>query len=256
MTHATELRDYGYTRLAPWNDANALRARLKNSPTYTGHVIPQGDRVARTWDETIAIPANPLFHACHSLETILQAAPSLLPYIVGYLPLVEEFFGEPALLYSINAFWKRPPDRGGWHYDLDDRKQAVIFIYGTDVLSPEDGVHQYYVESAGFSTEEKAKFHNVEGVFVPPVAVESFYGPAGTAFMTNTNGLHTGWPPKTGARLLIWARFGVSDPPATYHADEIGPVPASKLSYWTPGGEPVRHATHLIVDWPKSCLSG
>jgi hypothetical protein len=246
-----ELKELGYTRLPDWPDAALLATRLKHEPTYTGHVIPQGDRILRSWEDATSLPPGDRhFHACHDLGTILRCAPTLLPYVMSHLPLVEEFFEEQPLLYSVNAFWKKPSDRPGWHRDLDDRKQAVIFIYGTDVLTIEDGVHTYWRKSTEFADEEVVKYHNIPDAQPPEEDIERFLGPAGTAFMTNTRGLHNGYPPKNAPRLLIWARFGVSDPPATYIADEIKPIPASRLPLMEMEGRAdLRHATHLIVDW-------
>jgi hypothetical protein len=77
--------------------------------------------------------------------------------------------------------------------------------------------------------------------------VHSFYGPAGTTFLTDTRGLHNGFPPSSGARLLLWARWSTKAPDA-YFNDETVPTPWRQVVSAKPD-ETTQARTRLVVDW-------
>lgn len=249
---AEALRQQGFWRAGLWHGMPLVMAHLQRSMAYTGHVIPQGDRRPRALSEVLDDSHR---HMCHAMETAITA-PALFDFITVFHGLAAEYFQEEPMLYSVNAFWKKPGAPSGWHYDEDDRKQLVMFIYGTDVLNNDQGIHQYVRGSHTWSREQLKWIHNVEEK-VPPAewTVDTFIGPAGTFFFTDTRGLHNGFPPKEEARLLLWARWGVSDPPVTYRNDELSPVHYSKIGLACKPSEEVQRRTRLVVDWSDVCQS-
>lgn len=228
--------------------ATVLRSQLKSAVTFTGHVIPQGDMKPRTFDEAMAHPHG---FCTHKMADVLSS-PGLFTMILGFLPLAEEYFGEVARLYSVNAFWKKPSGAPGWHYDEDDRKQLVMFMFGTDVATESDGSHGYVLGSHKWDRAKLKPWHNVQEDVSGPLPsdwpVTSIYGPAGTIFITDTRGLHNGFAPKTTPRLLLWARFGVSNPPPTYYNDGLNPVPWHTVVSEKPDAF-FQERTRLVVNW-------
>ena len=157
---------------------------------------------------------------CTTFETVLTA-PGFLAFVDQFTPLASAYFQEPALLYSVNAFWTKPglapphPFYQEVHRDMDDRKFLVLFIYGSDVVEPSDGPHMYSPGS-----------HRGNGA--QPVQA---FGKAGTLIFADTYGLHMGLKPERGRRLIFWARWGVSEPPKAYIEDQIYPVDRSMVPH-------------------------
>ena len=229
--------------------AGALVAHLKARPVWNAHVIPQSDRVARPFADGLALEPGFL---CHAMADLV-AAPHFVEFVLPFTAVAEAYFGEPALLYSLNAFWKTPRGGPGWHYDKDDRKQLVLFMYGSPIYEDDAGTHKYLRFSHRKSREELAAWHDVPGAAPPDEDVATFVGPPGFCFLTDTGGLHNGLAPMAGGgRLLLWARWGVSDPPASYVHDEIAPVDARLIAprYMPP--KALRDASRLVLDWSQA----
>lgn len=229
--------------------AEALRLKLDNSPAFTAHVIPQGDRTARTLADALAQPHG---FACHRMADVL-ATPGLFAAVSRPHRLAAEYFGQEPALYSVNAFWKKPNGAPGWHHDSDDGPhQLVMFMYGTDVPTDDDGVHAYVTGSHVWDREKLRPFHNVQEDVSGPLPAEwpvhRFHGLAGTTFLTDTRGLHNGFAPITAPRLLLWARWCAGDPPAAYVNDEVRPVPWRDVVSLKPSPE-IQSRTRLVVDW-------
>lgn len=235
--------------------AAALRLTLVGAPAFTGHVIPQGDRVERSLPEAwlaSATCSRGRGLVCHRMADVLRS-PGLFEMVARGHDLAQAYFGEEPVLYSVNAFWKTPLGAPGWHYDEDDRWQLVMFMYGTDVLTASDGVHAYVTGSHLWERATLRPFHNVQedvsGPLPPAWPVHSFYGQAGLSFFTDTRGLHNGLRPVATARLLLWARWGVSTPPKTYAADELAAVPWQTLGLGSKPPEIIQRRTRFVVDW-------
>lgn len=152
-------------------------------------------------------------------------APHLLELILSLTPTVASYLEAAPHLYSVNAFWSRPSAGKPWtdlqtyHRDKDDERFLALFVYGTDVLDVDDGPHLF--RAGTHARPDLAAEDCFERAF-PPVSV---YGAAGTAFLADTSGLHMGMKPRSGERLLIWARWGVSERPASYVWDKLEPAP-------------------------------
>jgi len=222
--------------------ANEFTAHLKTCPVFPGHVIAQGDGVARNWEG--ALDREVL---SHRMADVL-AAPHFFDFAVKFTPAIARFFGEPPVMYSFNAFWTRPgptlPDVNiqQWHRDRDDRKFVALFMYGTDVASDEQGPHLYVTGSHKTYDDGNR----------PPVSFEEVQrvsGIAGTTFLECPRGLHMGIKPVDGERLLAWARWGVSEKPRSYLWDKLEPVAASSLALTGEYSDDVKTSTRLTVDW-------
>lgn len=186
---------------------------------------------------------------CHSMHDIVLA-PEIFELALGLLPLANAYFGEPALLYSMNAFWTQPApghpqyqDTHGWHRDGDDRKQLVAFFMLTAVHELGDGAHQYQCGTHVLTDEQLGRPTNAPD----PVIVQTVYGVEGGVFLEDTRGLHMAHRPQVVRRGLAWARFGVSDPPESYIWDKLSPVSRLALGDRYPADPAVQHAIHLVV---------
>jgi hypothetical protein len=212
-------------------------SHLSKCPVTDAHVWAKGKDIVNTPDDA----RWPTF--CHTMRDVLMA-PYFFERALGMYPIARDFFQELPFLYSVNAFWtQHAPDRHPyvdtygheWHRDGDDRKQLVMFVYGTDVLEPQDGAHQYR-ENSHLDMISDAEYRT-----------RTILGPAGTTFISNTRGLHMGLRPGRWRRLLLWARWGVSDPPDSYLWDKTRPMPRGFLGYRYPEDLELQRAIRLVV---------
>lgn len=213
-----------------------VNAYLDRCTVYNAHVRANATKSA-TSPAVAAQLAWPAFTT--DMEDIVTA-PHIFEAALASMPIAASAFDEPPILYSMNAFWTHPspevyPDTHGWHRDTDDRKQLVLFVFGTDVTADEEGGHHYRVGSV-----------RVPDAQVDQCDTRVILGPAGTAFMTNTLGMHMGVRPNK-LRLLLWARWGVSRPPASYFWDKLKPVPRAKMGDRYPRDPLLQDAVRFVV---------
>lgn len=227
-------------------DAEAVVTYLSQTAVYNAHVTAKSTALD-TFAETVNLGQWPMF--CHAMDSIVTA-PEIFELALGLLPLASTYFGEPALLYSMNAFWTQPAlnqpeyqDTHSWHRDGDDRKQLVAFFMLTDVLEISDGVHQYQRGTHVLGDDQLGRHPNAP----PAEAVQTIFDVAGAVFLEDTRGLHQAHRPLAAPRGLAWARFGVSDPPESYHWDKLSPVPRAALGARYPKDPDVQRAIHLVV---------
>jgi hypothetical protein len=149
----------------------------------------------RRWPgHTRAMPAP--WAECYSMEDCLRA-PGFLDFARQFSALAAEYFGEPSILWSLNAFWTQPATftTPSWKYinefhrDAEAPKILTLFFFLTDV--DEDGAHVFQKGT-----------HNGAG----QGEEVTIAGPAGTAFIADTRGLHFGRKPAK-PRLIAWARW-------------------------------------------------
>jgi len=122
---------------------------------------------------------------------------------------------QPTISYM--AAWWSLPGRGGaehaelFHRDYDDLRFVKLFVYLTDV-DADSGPHAFIrgshrtpklMERRRFSTDEV-------GANYPPEDHLELSGPAGTAFLENTFGLHRGIPPRSRPRLIFQALYSLA----------------------------------------------
>lgn len=173
-----------------------IRHFLEGEPVYYGHVIRSKEFA------TPPAPNISQFHGpvgCYSPGSIARC-PHLFEFASSpaILNLIETYFGCPATLYDFNILWTFGQHGvHQFHRDTDDFRQVTLFVYLSDVPDDKFGPHTYQK-----GTQRGASSG-------PP---HSFYGPAGTAFMTDSLGLHKGAAPsKKKSRLIFWARYGLGE---------------------------------------------
>lgn len=228
-----DLRRDGIVKV-PWRMRQCFSAHFMDLPCYNAHVKVYATEPPSMPREALAAQHWAAFS--HDMSAAVTA-PGLLETTLGFYGLARDYFdGEPPLLYSMNAFWTQPASghyemTHGWHRDEDDRRQLVMFVFGTDVLQPHDGGHLYQKGT-----------HRM----LPEGPVETVTGLAGTIFLVDTRGFHMGLRPGGGPRLLLWARWGVSDPPESYVWDKLAPVPRECVPDY-PDDPALRAAVRLVV---------
>lgn len=225
----------------------AIRDHFQTCIVYNAHVRAKSSTsVIQT--EAVARQEWPMF--CVDMQDAVTA-PHLFELMVDYYDFAKAYFdGEQPILYSMNAFWTQPAKSGlqyqdthGWHRDLDDRKQLVIFVYGTDVHNSfSDGAHLYQRGTQNISDQALGRDFRAP----PPHIVRTIMGRAGTAFISDTRGLHMGCRPNK-LRMLAWGRWGVSRPPQSYGWDQLKPTPKTLLGERYPTTPEIQDAVSFVV---------
>lgn len=243
-----ELRQYGFVR-APWMLSPLSIAHIEghfmHCTAWPAHVVckvPGYPAGGMTVSDALTMTDWPMFSV--RMQDVVSA-PHLFELALIGLGVAGAYFNEPARLYSMNAFWTQPASRSYeethyWHRDGDDRKQMALFVYGADVLEIADGPHRY---ERGTHTEPPGHLHHP----VDENNVTDVYGPAGTVFFTDPHGIHQGIRPSRGRRILMWARYGVSDVPASYVADQLSPASRDVLGDRYPTDPDLQKAIELVV---------
>jgi hypothetical protein len=218
-------------------------AYMDERPVWRAHVasrskVPEFPAGSKTMRQARSDGEWPAF--APTMETVV-GAPHWLECAISVFPLVKQYFdGEFPRLYSLHCFWTQPGsghyiETHDWHRDEDDRKQLGLFMFGTDVLN--DGFHLY----------QRGSSHSPANGNPPPEAIITIKGPAGTLFVEQPFGVHMGQRPRSGPRLFIWARYGVSDPPAAYGWDDLRPVPKALIGDRYPADPEIQEAIRLVV---------
>src|SRR5258708_887749 len=192
---------------------------LSARPVHNGHVVSHSKGEPLPFAEALTRTDWSMF--CWTYDDIMMA-PHFLEHAFKTHDIARDYFGEAPILYSVNALCTQPSHvhyqyTHDWHRDGDCEKQLVLFVYGTDVLTPGHGAHLYKCGSL-------LRLGNELGH-----GVATFTGPAGTAFLTDTTGLHMGMKPQIGHRMLLWARWGNDPLPSTYVYEKVRPIPKERI---------------------------
>ena len=197
---------------------------LKSREVFNGRHVVQGDVSGfSSWEA--AAGSNVL---CWRLGDAVLA-PNLLERALGMTDFAAEYLGvDVPLLYSMNVFCTRPgqpvrPDIQDWHRDTDDVRFLPMFFYLTDV---------------GPDARQELRVGD---------KVESIEGPRGTIFLSDTMREHRGRKPQTAERIVAWARWGISNPPASYQWDKLGPIDAALLGGRYPQDSRLRESIRLLA---------
>ena len=188
-----DLRNDGFAKVPPISSIRSIVEHLEGCTRHPGHV---------------KVYPNEQNAFCYDMGDVLRA-PGFLKYAVSYAEIMSMYLDVPMpRLYSVNAFWTMPdpvgvPSVTTWHADSDDVNFAAMFVYGTDVLDESDGAHRFTMRDG---------------------RVRTVLGEAGTAFIEDPRQQHMGLVPTRRPRLLLWARWGVTDPPPSYAWDRLSPV--------------------------------
>ncbi len=203
-----ELKQNGISVLPILIDVHRFVNYFSYCPVYENHVR-QGK------EEKGPLGSHPWM--CHDFHDVIQA-PDWFEIALAYTPLAGIYLNINPILYSLNVFYTEPGaepkgDIQDWHRDSDDFDFLALFLYCTDVLNEDDGPHQYKIGS------------HVSG----DGPIKNVYGKRGTIFFTASKGLHRGLVPKSGRRMIAWARWGVSEIPEAYKWDKLSPLPKENL---------------------------
>lgn len=218
--------------------AAEMLAHFQTCQVYAGHVFSVSDGVPRALEETKRVS----HYGCYAPDDVLRC-PHLLeiandPHL---LQIAEAYLGCPPTIYHINAWWSfaQSGTAARWsqslHRDLDDLRFVTLFIYLTPV-DERTGAHRYIKHSHDFAqlTERLTAQGwlpdiirtTVDMLFSGPGYENSsladellgqlatvWTGPAGSAVLADTYGLHMGIPLVEGQRLMAWIRYGLGMPP-------------------------------------------
>lgn len=131
------------------------------------------------------------------------------------LAIVGDVLGAKPLITYLTAWWSFPHEgpaiqAENFHRDVDDWRFIKLFIYLTDV-GPGFGPHKYVPGSHRSDRLLKIRRYTDEDVVTAfgEDQIHEFTGPAGTAFLENTYGLHKGTPPTIGRRLILQAVYAL-----------------------------------------------
>lgn len=186
-----ELRRTGIARLGvmPW--VGEFTAHLARCPRYPGHVK--------------ARPRDGI--TCNSMQDVMEA-PRFLAYAKSLTPIAAEYFGEPAHLWSLNAFYtdEDTPYIGsinGLHRDREASKILCLFMLGH--FTPAASAQLFVRNSQDDWVTDKDDAYRWDAV----------WGDAGTAWLADTTMLHCGLLPRI-PRMLAWARWANCIPEAKH----------------------------------------
>lgn len=248
------LRDDGlapFGRLLSPLQVAEVRAALEGLPVYNMHVLAQSDGIARD----IQGDARRFHFGCYDLSTTL-ALPHLLEIAnhPDVLAAAEAHLGCVPTIYGMYLWWSfggHPtigPQNNSLHRDGDDVGFCTLFVYLSDV-DLDSGPHVYIrmthrgeamerlmssgiprrVQIDGRDEDLKVLSCRIgylndplyESVFAS--TVERLCGPAGTATLVDTYGLHKGELPRKGDRLIFMVRYGFGRA-STYVDNRLKPI--------------------------------
>lgn len=170
---------------------------LKDKNAYPAHV-PCYDK-----DHPTRIDNFNGFIASYDAKTIIET-PHLIELATDpkILNIVKDYLGFTPAIFDLNLVWsignraKHYTDH--FHRDYDDFSHCLLMVYLSDV-DDECGGHIYKVGS-----------HKKD---LPPSMFnsEKILGSAGTAFVTDATGWHSGSVPIKGKkRCIFWCRYGLT----------------------------------------------
>lgn len=185
MTNMTELdvttalqrlKEQGLAPLPPASFVRGFVEYLKDKKTRPGHV---DDR-----------PREGLRH--YAMEDVM-AAPGFLALAKSLNQVASSYFGEPAVLWSLNVYCTDPDTphlRGitGLHQDGEAPKILTLFMLCED--TPPDGAQLFAPKDRG-----------------RPDRWYAMYGTAGTCWLADTSMPHLGLIPRDRTRTIAWARW-------------------------------------------------
>jgi tetratricopeptide (TPR) repeat protein len=265
---ADHLRQGGFASLGRLLDAEQveeIHQYFRTKQTYNSLLPDLGDGVLRPIEET----SKKSNYACYQSSDIVKA-PHLMEIFSN--PAVTQLAGHildcQPTLYSVNVWWSFPQETPSqhaqsFHRDIDDFMFITLFIYLTDV-DMDSGAHVYCRETHDFDILEANLARRHPGHNDVPGLTQQFFdetygmdglmerylahnretvcGPAGTAFMADTFGLHKGFLPKHRPRLMCWARFGLHE---IYRRGD--PIPRRSLSVDLPNDVHTKYTNRMYV---------
>jgi hypothetical protein len=222
-----------------------VRGALMAGAVYEGHVAKPAAARAHTFEAV----RGRVHYASYEPTSVIEA-----PHLIELandpkiLKLAESYLGCPPTLYSVNAWWSFPQVQRAkvsqaLHRDRDDLRFVTMFVYLTTVTSL-CGPHRY----VKFSHDQRALAEKLVQHGMSPAEaqgtvdamfsgtgyqhseqseaqlgeyIHTWVGPAGTAILADTYGLHMGKPLQQGERLMFWARYGLGSNDAAFSDDDV-----------------------------------
>lgn len=152
----------------------------------------------------------------HQAEDVVRA-PHLLALAnrPELLATAERFLGCRPTIGYLAAWWSYATPIGAqqaenFHRDVDDWRFVKFFVYLTDV-DEDKGPHIYVRHSALTPATGPIRRYTDEEVrdAFPAEDILTMTGPAGSAFLEDTYGMHKGQPLKHGHRLMFQAVYSI-----------------------------------------------
>ena len=163
-----------------------------------------------TYRAPLEVP--PCTHVSHYDAADIVRAPYLMRWANDprVLDLVARWIGGAPTLAALRVWWSTPVGDGTpehaelFHRDVDDLRFIKLFVYLTDV-DDSTGPHVFVEGSHRIDRLTEIRRYTDDEIMAAfgGAAVRSFKGPAGTAFLEDTYGMHRGVPPMTGPRLIF-----------------------------------------------------
>ncbi len=270
---ARHLRGEGYAGLGPALSAAQaadIVSYLSARPCFNAHIPRASDGIARR----LGAGAEDHHYGSYALADVV-AAPHLLelanhPTVIG---IAARYLGCVPTLYSLNAWWSfaghgKAPVSQEFHRDLDGFRFCTLFVFLTDV-GPTTGAHVFIRRSHRVDLTEAILrreaprlaaelgraptldelYGRTAGYGRDPLYealfrdhIDTISGPAGTAFIADTAGLHKGVPLSEGRRLMFWARYGLYR-----NTGAVSPVSAALAAGRVAAGPAARYINRCIV---------
>lgn len=261
---AQTLKDLGIAKLGlafTPEQAYEVSAYFESRPCLNRHIenAESGDDIRRD----VNGPAKDFAFGCYTGEEIFSA-PRLVELFTSdvVLDAVESFLGAWPMIFSVNAFWSFPQGAASrygqeFHRDKSHPRFCVLFLYLTDT-DVGNGPHQYFRGThdperlEGLSGDEARRLfdlpndgYGLSDEYQEALSpyLETVVGKAGTAFLTDSYGLHRGQAPMTRRRLLAWARYSVFTSPPN-----ISRLPVATLGDRYPASERARYSLRALLE--------
>lgn len=244
-THiAAALAAEGFADLGVLVDAASVAQMLayfRSAPLYAGHVVEHSDDVPREFGEI----RRTSHYGCYDRAHVL-GCPHLIEIANDPLLLqsAEAYLGCPPTIYSLNAWWSfaqsgtAAPYSQSLHRDIEELRFVTLFIYLTPV-GDRNGPHRYVKHSHNKAVLAEALLKSgwqpgaIETLIDPLFKgigydqsaradallgrlATVWKGPAGSAILADTYGLHMGVPVLEGERLMVWVRYGLGPNSASF----------------------------------------
>ncbi len=154
--------------------------------------------------------------ASYSLTTILES-PDVLSLLntAPILRIAADYLGCKPTLSSLGVRWSFPGGQSAegtqlFHRDPDDWRFLKFFVYLTDVDAGA-GPHAYIVRSHLQATQLRSHYYSQRTIDEQygKANTRIVTGPAGTAFLADTSGIHAGLVPTDTPRLILQAQYSL-----------------------------------------------
>lgn len=197
------------------DDVSALCAFARTAPGFAARTT--GGRLPATFDarpdDVTALHLSRTFTLANEHVQKMLAHPTVLAIAQAYL-------GATPVVQAPSLYWTFPTadlpddiarDQARWfHIDYDGLAAVRLHVYLTDVAA-DSGPMEYVRGSHRPRALAGRRFHGADFGLPHDIvddrfgheAVAAVTGPAGTAFLSDSQGLHRGTAPRTGHRLFM-----------------------------------------------------